>query len=98
MSNEMDRRPMFAYGQAANGDAVITIGLPRKAIEEMLAQPGFAKDMDLSRAGVPLIVSIFAAEDHEACKRIVMDVAEKLDIPHKGFDAKRDFSIKDRRS
>lgn len=98
MSNkDLDHRPMFATGSAANGDTVIVIGIPQSAIDDMLKTPGFGCSIDLSRAGVPLVITMFAGKDHAHCKEIIMGIARELGIPAK-LDMSKDFSIRDRRN
>lgn len=94
---DKELRPIFAAGSTANGDTVIIVGLPQGAIDDMLKSPGYGNPIDLSRAGIPLVITIFAAKDHAACKEVILDVANQLGIPAK-LDTSRDFSIRDRRN
>lgn len=96
-NENMNRRPLFAAGSTASGETVIVIGLPQGAIDDMVADPGFGCPIDLSRAGIPLVITMFAAKDHEACKATILNIAEQLGIPAK-LDTTRDFSIRDRRN
>ena len=62
----------------------------------MIAEPGWALPIDLSHAGVPMVLSIFGAKDQAACKAQILEIAKTLDIPVSGN--LKEHPIKDRRS
>lgn len=93
MPRNIEQRPVFAVGNDEAGIPVVVIGIPKECWEYM--KDGKTTHFDLTRAGFPVKVMIFGADDHNSAVRMIQDgVAAGGGIVEDG--RQKDFAMRDK--
>lgn len=89
---EIDKRLVFFLAPRLGKNPILMIGVPAACYKDM-TDGQIMKDLSLEAVGMSVELTLFAAETHDDCIKVIEDAAKKMRIPY--LDQRRkDFSIK----